>query len=64
MEVLRRGPPERGHRMQRGIKIVIFDQYLARPISQKRYEIQTSFQWTTDRDLHMPYSRVISNDVE
>jgi len=27
-------------------------------ISQKRYDIQTLFQWKTDMDLHTPYSTV------
>jgi len=27
-------------------------------ISQKRYEIQTQFQWNTNRDSHTPYSTV------
>ena len=31
---------------------------LWRWISQKRYEIQTQFQWNTNKDLHMPYSTV------
>ena len=31
---------------------------LWRWISHKRYEIQTLFQWNTNRDLHTPYSTV------
>jgi len=37
-------------------------------ISQKRYEIQTYFQWNTNRDLHMPFStmsfRMTLSDLE
>jgi len=27
-------------------------------VTQKRYEIQTQFQWSTNKDLHTPYSTV------
>ena len=32
--------------------------YLMLNISKKRYEIQTQFQWNTNRDLHTPYLTV------